>query len=66
MAQAERAALAAVVAEDDVLRHRERLDEPEVLVHHRDPRLERVARRVEVHLPAVDEDLARRPAGRGP
>ena len=56
--QAERPALAAVVAEDDVLRHREGLDEPEMLVHHRDPGLERVARRVEVHPAAVDEDLA--------
>src|SRR5207248_3732862 len=56
--QAEGAALAAVIAEDDVLRHREGLDEPEMLVHHRDSRLERVARRMEMHLPAVDEDLA--------
>ena len=47
-----------MIAEHDVLGDRERLDEPEVLVHHRDPRLERVARRVEVHLAAVDEDLA--------
>src|SRR5712691_913193 len=29
-----------------------------MLVHHRDPRLERVARRVKVHLAAVHEDLA--------
>ena len=49
----ERAALAAVVAEDDVLGDGERLDEPEVLVHHADPRIERVARRVEVHRRAV-------------
>ena len=54
----ERAALAAVVAEDDVLRDGERLDEPEVLVHHADARVERVARRIEVHRPAVEEDLA--------
>ena len=41
----ERAADVAVVAEDDVLRDGERLDEPEVLVHHPDPRVERVAGR---------------------
>src|SRR5207253_9298306 len=35
-----RATLAAVVAEQDVLRDGERLDEPEVLMHHADPRVE--------------------------
>src|SRR5262249_53533942 len=48
----------AVVAEDDVLSDRERLDEPEVLVHHPDAGVERVARRVEVDLLAVEVDLA--------
>ena len=47
-----------MVAEDDVLRDRERLDEPEVLVHHPDTGVEGVARGVEVHQPAVEEDLA--------
>ena len=54
----EAAALAPVVAEHDVLGHRERRDEPEVLVHHADARVERVPRRVEVHLLAVQLDLA--------
>ena len=39
--------LAAVVAEDHVLGDGERGHEPEVLVHHADPRVERVARRRE-------------------
>ena len=56
--QPERAARVAVVAEHDVLRDRERLDEPEVLVHHEDARVERVARRVEVDAAAVQRDLA--------
>ena len=47
-----------MVAEHDVLRDRERLDEAEVLVHHEDPRVERVAWRMELHRPAVEEDLA--------
>src|SRR5262249_17196524 len=34
----------AVVPEDDVLGNGERLDEPKVLVHHRDAGVERVAR----------------------
>ena len=54
-----------VVAEDDVLGHRERLDETEVLVHHADPRIERVARRVKADLLAVELDRRPRPAGRG-
>ena len=45
-----------VVAEDDVLGHRERLDETEVLVHHADPRVERVARRVKADVLAVELD----------
>ena len=52
----ERAALPPVVAEHDVLRDGERADEPEVLVHHADTRVERVARRVELHLLAVELD----------
>ena len=54
----ERAADVAVVAEDDVLRDGERLDEPEVLVHHPDPRVERVARRRQRDGPAVQLELA--------
>ena len=50
--------LAAVVAEDHVLGHGERRDEPEVLVHHADPGVERVARRVELDRLAVEQDLA--------
>src|SRR5262249_12951984 len=49
---------AAVLAEDDVLGHRERRDEPKVLVHHADACLDRVTGRVEVHLLAVELDLA--------
>ena len=50
--------LLAMLAEDDVLGDRERRHEPEVLVHHPDPGLDRVARRVEVHRLAVEPDLA--------
>ena len=57
MTQDDAATLAAVVAEDDVLRDRERLDQPEVLVHHADPRVERVARRVEADPLAPELDL---------
>ena len=53
----------AVLAERDVLRDRERLDEAEVLVHHPDSRVERVPWRAEPDRPAVEEDLAPRPAG---
>jgi len=58
LAQTERAPLPAMIAENDVLGHGERLHEPEVLVDHANPRVERVARRVEMHLTAVEEDLA--------
>ena len=51
--------LAAVVAEDDVLRDGEGLDEPEVLVHHADPGLDRIPRRVESNRLSVELDLAR-------
>ena len=54
----ERLPFRAVVAEHDVLGDRERADEAEVLVHHADAFVERVARRVEVHRLAVEEDLA--------
>ena len=47
-----------MVAEHDVLGHGEGLDEPEVLVHHRDAGVERVPRRVELDGPAVELDLA--------
>ena len=40
----ERPAEVAMIAEHDVLGHGERLDEPEVLVHHPDPGVERIAR----------------------
>ena len=43
----ERATDVAVITEDDVLRDGERLDEAEVLMHHPDPRVERVPRRGE-------------------
>ena len=54
----EPATLAAVVAEHDVLGDGERLDEPEVLVHHADAGVESIPRRMEVHLLAVELDLA--------
>ena len=54
----EPATLAAVVAEHDVLGDGERLDEPEVLVHHADAGVEGIPRRMEVHLLAVELDLA--------
>jgi hypothetical protein len=57
-ADPEGAALAAMVAEHDVLRDGERLDEAEVLVHHADACIERIAWRLEVDRPAVEEDLA--------
>ena len=44
---------AAVLAEHHVLGDGERLDQAEVLVHHADARLDRVARRVELHRQAV-------------
>ena len=56
--QHEPAAFAAVVAEDHVLGDGERRDEAEVLVHHADPRVERVVRRVELDRLAVEADLA--------
>jgi hypothetical protein len=40
----------------NVLGDRERRDQPEVLVHHPDPGVERVARRVELDVAAVDLD----------
>ena len=56
--EAERAAEVAVIAEHDVLGDGERLDEPEVLVHHPDAGVERVARRVELGRLAVELELA--------
>src|SRR5262249_47911094 len=50
--------LAAVVAEDDVLRDGERRDEPEVLVDHADPGIEGLAGSVELDGLAVQQDLA--------
>ena len=49
---------AAAVAEHQVLGDREALDQPEVLVHHADARVDRLARRREVDPLAVEEDLA--------
>ena len=46
-----------VVTEHDVLGHRERGDEPEVLVHHADARSDRGARRAELHRLARDLDV---------
>ena len=46
-----------VPAEEDVLGDRERLDQPEVLVHHADAGVERVARAAEGHALAVQADL---------
>ena len=45
------------VGERDVLGDRERLDQTEVLVHHPDARLDRVARRVKLDRPAAYLDL---------
>ena len=56
--QQERAAFAAVIAEDDIFGDGERLDQPEMLVHHADPGVQRIGRRVEVHGTAVEQDLA--------
>ena len=55
--QDDAATLASVVAEDDVLRDRERLHQPEVLVHHADARVEGVAWRVEADPLAPQLDL---------
>ncbi len=55
----EAAAHVAVVAEHDVLGDGERMHEPEVLVHHPDAGIERLARRVEVDLPPVELELTR-------
>jgi hypothetical protein len=54
------------ICESDVLGDREGLDQAEVLVHHADARLDRVARRVELDRPAVHLDLPLVRAGRGP
>ena len=62
--EAERAPDVPMVAEDDVLRDRERLHQPEVLVHHADARIERVAGRMELRRPAVELELALVCAGR--
>ncbi len=56
--EAEGAADVARVAEHDVLGDGERLHEPEVLVHHPDPRVDPVARGVEGDGLAVDLELA--------
>ena len=56
--KSERSPLAAVVAEHDVLGDGERLDQPEVLVHHPDARVERVSRPAELDRVAVKSDLA--------
>jgi hypothetical protein len=55
---AERTSLAAVIAEDDVFGDGERLDQPEVLVHHADSGVDRIARGGESRWLAVEPDLA--------
>ncbi len=50
--------LAAVIAEDHVLGDRERRHEPEVLMHHADARVERLARRGERDGSTAQRDLA--------
>ena len=47
-----------MLAERHVLGDRERLHEPEVLVHHPDPRVERLPRIREPDRIAVEQDLA--------
>ena len=54
----EQDALARLDAEDDVLGHRHHRDEHEVLVHHPDPVLDGVGRRVQDDGLALDADLA--------
>src|SRR5207244_492385 len=51
-------ALARLDAEDDVLGHRHHRDEHEMLVHHPDAGLDRIARRAEVDGLPVQEDVA--------
>ena len=48
-----------LIRQHDVLGHRHDRDEHEVLVHHPDPELDRVLRRVDRHRLPVHEDLAR-------
>src|SRR5262249_19602326 len=55
--QEKRPADVAVVAEHDVLRNRERVDEPKVLMHHRDAGVERVTGRVELDRISPQPDL---------
>ena len=56
--QQERAADVALVAEHDVLGDGEGRHEPEVLVDHRDARVDRVTRRLELDRLAEEHDLA--------
>ena len=51
-------ALGLLVAEDDVLKHRHGLHQHKVLVHHADAKLYRLGRVVNLHLLAVEVDLA--------
>ena len=44
------------VAEDHVFKHGHRLDQHEVLMHHADAELDRLAGRLDPHLPAVEKD----------
>lgn len=46
------------VAEDDVVKDGHRLDEHEVLMHHADAKLDRLARRFDADLLPVQKDLA--------
>jgi hypothetical protein len=45
-------------SEDDVLQHRERIDQHEMLVHHADAGFERIARIADLDRLAVDANLA--------
>ena len=58
LADVEHRAAARLVREHDVLRDRHHRDEHEVLVHHADPEVDRVARRADLDLVAAQKDLA--------
>ena len=51
-------ALCVLVAEDDIVEHRHCLDEHEVLMHHADAELDRLAGRIDADLLPIEENLA--------
>ena len=51
-------ALRVLVAEDDVVKHRHCLDKHEVLVHHANAELDRLAGRIDADLLPIEENLA--------